>query len=138
MKNLTEPHRTAIQRNKLSAPMKLLEEDGQLDGRVLDYGCGRGFDAKALELELYDPYFFPDVPDGKFDTITCNYVLNVVDEETEAWIISDIESKLEDGGHAFITVRRDLNGSESTQRVVRLDLPVYFENNSFCIYETWV
>ena len=89
MKNLSTPHRTAIERKKVSAPMKFLEDEGHLEGRVLDYGCGRGFDAGALGLESYDPYFFPEVPKGKFDTITCNYVLNVVDEETEAYLIPD-------------------------------------------------
>ena len=117
--------------------MKLLDKEGLLDGRILDYGCGRGFDAGELGLEAYDPYFFPDMPKGKFDTITCNYVLNVVSEEIEAWILHDIEERLTSNGVAYITVRRDLNGQEPTQRIVKLDLPIVEENAGFCIYETW-
>ncbi len=133
---MNEPHRTAITRSKLSAPAKLLEERGELDGRVLDYGCGRGFDAGELGLESYDPYFFPSIPKGKFDTIICNYVLNVVDEDIQAWIIHDIESRLKPGGHAFISVRRDI-GNTDTQRHVKLNLPIVEENAGFCMYETF-
>jgi len=137
---MNQPERTAIERKKLSAPMKFLEEEGYLDGRTLDYGCGRGFDAGELGLEAFDPNFFSGVPEGKFDTITCNYVLNVVTEEEAFGIVQDIESRLAPGGHAYITVRRDLKGNKDTdtQRNVELDLPIVHEtSNGYCIYETW-
>jgi len=136
-KMMNQPERTAIERKKLSTPMKFLEEEGHLDGRTLDYGCGRGFDAGHLGLESYDPNFFHGIPEGKFDTITCNYVMNVVTEEVASWLINDIESRLAPGGHAFITVRRDLKEDTETQRNVKLDLPIVKETSGYCIYETW-
>lgn len=136
MKNLYAPHRTAIKRAAISVPTRVLDEQGLLSGRILDYGCGYGKDAAQLGFEVYDPYFFPEMPKGKFDTIICNYVFNVVPQKVQSWILHDIESRLTPDGVAYITVRRDLTGAEPTQRVVRLNLPVVAENNSLCIYET--
>ena len=44
-------HRTAIERDRLSAPMQYLARHGYLNGdySILDYGCGKGHD--LLELE---------------------------------------------------------------------------------------
>ena len=137
MKNLTAPHRTAIKRTRISVPVRYLEDEGLLIGRVLDYGCGYGEDAKVFGFEVYDPFFFPSVPKGEFDTIICNYVLNVVPEDIQEGIIQDIEQRLKPNGFAYLAVRRDLSGDESTQRIVRLDLPVLIENTGYCIYETW-
>jgi ATP adenylyltransferase len=136
MKDLSQPHRTAIKRTKLSLPVRLLEEEGLLVGRVLDYGCGYGYDAELMGFEAYDPNFFPRMPKGKFDTIICNYVLNVVPEKVQSWIIQDIENRLTPDGFAYLTVRRDLDGSEPTQRIVYLNLPVVISLNGLCIYET--
>lgn len=136
IKTLHEPHRTAIRRVAISAPTRWLEDQELLSGRILDYGCGYGKDAAELGFEVYDPYFFPNMPRGKFDTILCNYVLNVVPEREQAWIIHDIETRLSPEGVAYLTVRRDLKGHEKTQRIVRLQLPVVVETPGFCIYET--
>jgi len=135
-KSLHAPHRTAIKRAAISVPTRWLDEEGLLSGRILDYGCGYGKDAAELGFEVYDPYFFPHMPRGKFDTIICNYVLNVVPEREQAWIIHDIETRLTPDGVAYLAVRRDLKGHEPTQRIVRLQLPVVAETSGFCIYET--
>ena len=58
-------HKTAIKRNKLSAPMRYLSENNLLKGDLLDYGCGRGDDADLLSMDKYDP---PIVL--SYDTIT--------------------------------------------------------------------
>jgi ATP adenylyltransferase len=136
-KNLGAPQRTAIKRTRVSAPTRYLNSKGLLVGRVLDYGCGYGEDASEFGFEVYDPYFFPRMPRGKFDTIICNYVLNVVPENIQNWIVRDIERRLKPNGFAYITVRRDLTGNETTQRIVKINLPVLIENNGYCIYETW-
>ena len=136
-KKLGAPQRTAIKRTAISAPTRELQNRGLLVGRVLDYGCGYGEDAREFGFEVYDPYFFPRIPEGKFDTIICNYVLNVVPKEVQNWIVRDIERRLNPNGFAYLTVRRDLNGNEETQRIVRLKLPVLTESNGYCIYETW-
>lgn len=58
--------------------------------KYLDYGCGRGFDftylrGKGYNSIGYDPYYFPYLPpEGeKFDLVTLNYVLNVLEDPTE-------------------------------------------------------
>ena len=116
-----KPHKTAIQRNKLSVPMRYLSENDLLVGRVLDYGCGKGYDAQELDLESYDPYWQTEMPKGKFDTITCNYVLNVVSESIQEEIIKDIRCRLKKAGRAYISVRSDIKNDTNTQRCVYLD-----------------
>ena len=111
-----------------------------LQGRVLDYGCGRGFDADQLDLEKYDPHWFPKEPEGLFDTITCIYVLNVVSEETQTWIIENVSKLLTPGGHAYFAVRRDLpregeEGRGTWQQFVLLDLPLLTQKSTFAIYK---
>jgi ATP adenylyltransferase len=51
---------------------------GQIRGRVLDFGCGLGADVLFLrkngfETIGYDPYYAPEIPEGRFDTILSNY-----------------------------------------------------------------
>jgi ATP adenylyltransferase len=136
-------HQTAITRRALSVPMRYLDEKGLLSGEVLDYGCGKGQDADALGLRKYDPYYFPDgtVRDRLYDTITCQYVLNVLHPGDEtAVVLSAIRKLLKPGGAAYITVRRDVKTSGYTskgtyQRDVDLQLPVVRElKGAFCIY----
>lgn len=139
---------TAITRNKLSSPSRYLFENGLLVGRILDYGCGKGFDVKYLsdrgyEIFGYDTYYFKDRPTGKYDTILCNYVLNVLEAEYETFIIEDIKNLLSEQGIAYITVRRDLKkegyrkkGKGTTyQRNVILNSEVLKENSNYCIYK---
>ncbi|MHC4121676.1 MAG: hypothetical protein ACYSWO_29740 [Planctomycetota bacterium] len=76
---LSNAHKTAIARKTLSKPTRWLLNAGCLQGDVLDYGCGRGGDVKQLEIEGYDPYWQPECPEGPFDTIMCNFVLNVIE-----------------------------------------------------------
>lgn len=114
-----------------------------LNGEILDYGCGYGKDADILGCDAYDPHFFPDPPIGhKYDTIICNYVLNVVEPDMWHSIIHNIELLLTSDGFAFITVRRDVkkdytNPEGSKQFVVKLDLPILKETSQYCIYETY-
>jgi len=130
---------TAIGRLKPSTPARLLDQQGLLKGRCLDYGSGRGKDAKHFKIYQYDPYFHPSHPSGKFDTIICNYVLNVVDQNSQERIINKIRGLLNPNGVAYFTVRRDIKqdyvSSKGTlQRLVHLNLPVFKETNDFCIY----
>ena len=57
---------TAPLRDDPSAPMLYLAEQNLLQGRVLDYGCGHGFDADYYDLCGYDPYLRPKMPTGRF------------------------------------------------------------------------
>lgn len=141
MKN--ESFKTAITRNRLSAPVRFLMNSGLVTPygkRWIDYGCGKGFDADSLRIEKWDPHFFPEIPGGKFDLITCNYVLNVIKSPFErAKILLDILDRLKEGGIAFVTVRRDVKVKGFTrtgtyQENVKLGLKIEKENSSFCIY----
>ena len=134
-------HRTAIARKAPSAPMKQLKANGRLVGRMMDYGSGRGFDANHFRMESYDPYFDPVMPDGLFDTITCNFVLNVVESEAErATILQDIRNRLEKTGRAYISVRTDhanLNGRTKIgtwQGRIVLDAPIVSKGSGFVTY----
>tara|TARA_R110000868_G_scaffold85916_2_gene241314 strand:- start:269 stop:694 length:426 start_codon:yes stop_codon:yes gene_type:complete len=135
-------HLTAISRNKASAPMTYLAAGGFFNSHsILDYGCGRGFDADAFGLVKFDPHYFPQEPEGKFDIITCNYVLNVRLPSQQNEVIAKIHSLLAVNGVAYITVRRDVKNEGFTSRGtyqcnVVLDLPVVVEKKGqFCIYK---
>ena len=133
---------TAIKRNKVSAPIRWLADAGLIQGwDILDYGCGRGFDADAFQMEKYDPFYFPnkELLKKKWDCIVCNYVLNVVDEDEVLPIVNCIRLLLSDGGVAFITVRRDVKNEGFTsrgtfQRNVNLNLPIVKQTATYCMY----
>jgi 2-polyprenyl-3-methyl-5-hydroxy-6-metoxy-1,4-benzoquinol methylase len=121
--------------------MRYLEQRGKLRGKMLDFGCGRGYDADAFGMFQYDPHYEPIMPEGTFDTVVCNYVLNVIPSPTERdATIALLRGKLSPGGIGFITVRNDsrnLNGWTSRgtwQGLVELDLPVETTNSNFTMY----
>lgn len=84
-------HRTAIGRNSLSTPMAALNAAGLLeDGvSVLDYGCGRGDDVRALraagiDAVGWDPHFAPDRSVlAPRHVVNLGFVLNVVEDPSE-------------------------------------------------------
>ena len=140
-------HKTAIKRKGLSAPTEWLRSEGLIKGRILDYGCGRGSDAILLLntfplIERYDPYYFPFTPKRKYDTIICNYVLNVIpDVYDRLEVLKGLRGLIKKGGVIYISVRRDkknLKGytrSGTWQGLVELDLPVVYEKRgSYIIY----
>ncbi|WP_310424442.1 bifunctional class I SAM-dependent methyltransferase/HIT family protein [Chamaesiphon sp. VAR_48_metabat_135_sub] len=106
-------HLTAIDRIKLSSPVQFLLCQNLLKGRILDFGCGLGNDVKflgqkGLDISGYDPYYFPTYPEGKFDSIFCGYVLNVLMPEEQADALMNVAHLLKPGGKAYYAVRRDL------------------------------
>jgi DNA phosphorothioation-associated putative methyltransferase len=83
-------HRTAIVRDRLSAPMQALARHGLLaaDRTVLDYGCGQGDDVRALQaggitVTGWDPHFAPGTPLEPADVVNLGFVLNVIEEPRE-------------------------------------------------------
>lgn len=85
-----ERHRTAIDRNQLSAPMQALARHNYLNGEftVLDYGCGKGDDLRELEahgidISGWDPVHFPDGELINSDIVNLGFVLNVIEEREE-------------------------------------------------------
>jgi hypothetical protein len=135
-------HKTATKRNKLSKPARLLNEAGLLAGNVLDYGCGRGDDADRLGCDRFDPYYFPKEPSGQYDTIMCNFVLNVIDNDCDRHeTIAKIQDLLTDSGCAYISVRankKDLRGYTSIgtwQGLVTLNCEVFYKDSGCIIYK---
>lgn len=110
---INHPHLTAKERDFISFPSKYLWTNGFLQGEVLDYGCGYGFDtdylkSHGIDIVGYDNYYRPTYPNKRFDTIICNYVLNVLEPEPQAEVLMEVSELLKPGGIAFFTVRRDL------------------------------
>lgn len=117
--------RTAISRAKPSSAIQWVENRHRIESgdptwslraggyfnennRILDYGCGRGFDADYMGAEKYDPYWFPVEPEGEFDVIFCTYVLNVMDRPAQTEVLRRIATLLSHGGVSYVTVRRDI------------------------------
>lgn len=104
---------TAKERTTPSLPARMLYERGLIQGRTLDFGCGFGKDVaflkgKQIDIEGFDPYYFPDYPMGKFDTILCFYVLNVLFPEEQKQVLMEVSNLLKPTGKAYFVVRRDI------------------------------
>ncbi len=135
----TNSHKTAITRKNPSVPMRHLDKKNLLLGDLLDYGCGKGFDADHFNMDKYDPHYAPETPNKTYDTITCNYVFNVVEPHEEAALLHKIYTFLKPEGCAYITVRRDIKtegytSKKTYQRNVELSLPVLRETSTYCTY----
>lgn len=135
-------HRTAIARTSISAPARYLTREGLLQGRALDYGSGRGKDAETLKMEPYDPHHAPDRPKGKYKTIFCTYVLNVIEDEHDRQsVLDDIQSLLRKNGTAYITVRADRQSLNGTTRIgtwqgnIEFNLPLIHTTSTFRTYK---
>jgi SAM-dependent methyltransferase len=141
--NLAAAAKTALRRSKPSAPLKLLLDDHQIIGRVLDYGCGHGADVahlKSLGYDVvgWDPTWSTDIPQGKFDTVLCTYVLNVVSERDADEIAKATREYLRNdkcGGKIFYTVRADTKDTD-TQRLVTAipKAKVHIKSSGFVVW----
>lgn len=149
MKNIYS-HFTAKERDNLSFPGRILRERDLLTGKILDFGCGLGKDVEILKnlkysIEGYDPYYFNTFPSGKFDTVICLYVLNVLLPQEQATVINEISKLLKIGGKAYFAVRRDIkkpgfrfhkiHKKETYQCNVILPFQSIFKNENMEIYE---
>ena len=117
----TKRGNTAISRQSMSRPMVKLQKQGYFDNkRVLDYGCGKGFDVEQLkslgfDITGYEPFAsdkYLQVPSGRFDIITNNYVLNVIENVEERHNL--IKTMKEMSDFVVITVRADKKSIKPT------------------------
>jgi len=109
IKNM-KAHLTAISRKTLSAPMRWLNSLALIPqaSKSLDYGCGRGFDADQLGMDKFDPHYFPTAPAGGYDVVTCNYVLNVIPEDSEREkVLLQLQAQAAYRGTVYVAVRND-------------------------------
>jgi hypothetical protein len=65
----------------------------------LDFRSGYATDLKlladrGLDVSGYNPYYRKDLPEGKFDTILCFYVLNVLFPEEQLRFLMSISNLL--------------------------------------------
>ena len=131
--------KTAITRKKPSVPTRWIESKGGLFGECLDYGCGKGLDADVYRMDKYDPNYFPEKPDKQYDTIVCNYVLNVLLEKERDKVMQDIGGMLKESGVAYFSVRRDAfkegwSNNKTYQEMVYLDLMSVKSTAQYQIY----
>ena len=108
-----KPHLTAIERTAISFPTRWLKDKKLLIGEILDFGCGFGYDTDQLQkfgykIVGYDNYYRPELPEKRFDTIICNYVLNVLEPNEQAEVLMSVSEFLKPSGKAYFAVRRDL------------------------------
>jgi 2-polyprenyl-3-methyl-5-hydroxy-6-metoxy-1,4-benzoquinol methylase len=132
---------TALKRDKPSQAAEVLVARGLVKGRVLDYGCGFGFDANQFGWESYDPYYQPREPEGQFDTIVCTLVLNALSRNNRARVISRVRELIAREGSAYFAVARNIPKTgkmgvhHSLQNYVVLTLPSVFADKQLEIYQ---
>jgi len=131
-KIINNPHLTAIERTTMSFPTRWLKQNNLLKGEMLDFGCGYGIDTEQLkeqgfDIVGYDNYYQPEYPEKRFDTIICNYVLNVLEPNEQAEVLMSVSELLKPTGKAYFAVRRDLKSEGFRTHYVH-KLPTYQSN----------
>ncbi|MFO0952456.1 MAG: hypothetical protein U0835_15170 [Isosphaeraceae bacterium] len=130
----------APERKTLSKTARVLLEQGLIRGRVLDYGCGLGFDADDRGWDAFDPYYRPTQPSGNYDTVVVNHVANILTRSSRAALLARVDALLTAGGAAFVSVARNIpvSGKAGARRRIQnyvvLTLPSVFADDEEEIY----
>jgi len=138
-----EPERTAINRTRnntpiMTKPLSWLLEKGcpnLLSGvtSMLDYGAGRAHDADliheqhpTIQTQAYDPHPHTGFehrtahPQGKWDLVTCNFVLNVLEiESAREEVVQDIYHLTAHEGYFMLSTRsrKDIAKQNYTEEI---------------------
>ena len=62
---------------------------------------GMGLDAKIYHWDAWDPYYQPEVPEYKYDTIIVNHVANILTRESRKNLFKEVNDLLMETGKAF-------------------------------------
>jgi len=130
----------AIRRETVSRTALVLKERDLLRGRILDYGCGFGFDADRFGWEAFDPHYRRKTPEGMFDTVVCNHVANMLTRASRHKLFGTIVALLAPQGAAYLSVSRKipvagkLGIRKRIQNYVVLTLPSVFRDDELEIY----
>ena len=130
----------AIRRATVSFGADWLIQNDLVQGRVLDYGCGYGLDADRFGWNAFDPYYRQQEPTGKFDTIICNHVLNMLTRDSRHRATKRIQGLLTEVGVAWLIVPRNIPHTgkvamrKRIQNYVRLELPSVYSDGKREIY----
>jgi hypothetical protein len=130
----------AVRRETVSRTARFLEGRRLLRGRVLDYGCGFGFDADHFGWEAFDPYYRQSPPQGAFDTMICNHVVNMLTRASRRELFSALQALLAPQGKAYLSVSRKIPVAgkaamrKRIQNYVVLTLPSLFRDEELVIY----
>jgi hypothetical protein len=100
-----------------SGPWKYWRQKGLIVGKVLDFGCGKDSQNGVVG---YDAFARPDPTPllERWDTVVCNYVLNVQPSDHLVVLLAFvIRGLLRPNGHALFALRNDLDlGRHDTPR----------------------
>ena len=130
----------AIRRSTVSFAAEWLVERGYVNGRVLDFGCGFGFDADHFGWDAFDPYYRQTTLEGEYDTIVCNHVLNMLTRTSREQTTRKIRDLLAPDGAAFLIVPRNIPVigkialRKRIQNYVILTLPSIYSDKKLEIY----
>jgi Methyltransferase domain len=130
----------AVRRETVSRTARFLDEHRLLRGRVLDYGCGFGFDADHFGWEAYDPHYRQKLPDGLFDTVVCNHVANMLTRDSRQELFRALQALLAPQGKAYVSVSRKIPKAgkvalrKRIQNYVVLTLPSLSRDDELEIY----
>ena len=130
----------AIRRSTVSFAAQWLVEQNLMTGRVLDFGCGFGFDADHYGWEAFDHYYRQRDLEGNYDTIICNHVLNMLTRASREKAIRKIQDSLATHGKAYLIVPRNIPVTgkvalrKRIQNYVILTLPTVYVDQKLEVY----
>ena len=133
-------HRTAIDRNKLSAPMQSLLRHNYLQGQhvIFDYGCGKADDLSILrengiEASGWDPVYQPDEQKKSSDIVNLGFVINVIENQQERKTTLQQAYKL---ANKILVISAMLGGESITSQYKKYGDGVVTSRNTFQKYYT--